>query len=712
MIVRPRTPAERGAIVLLIDRSPSMGVVDSGRTPSQLVSLAQGIQKLPRGIRPRSAILLEDAPDTVRAIINELFLARGQLDYARIARPASGLPGTDAAEQRLADLGQRAQKLADELVEYPQVNRSAQQLAELATQNDLPADRWAREVGTLSTALADAITKAQTSADNDLYRSNDAVRQACDQLRGMSRLQIVEDALVSRQSRVLSRLMEQAPVFGFSFADDLAAVALQDDRGAVDHLPVEVSGSRSDLTGALRAVREKMQGQAVQAIVVCSDGRQTGPDPGFAAVLSTASAPIFTINCAGPVKKDLALLRLTAPASAFVGQTATIRAEVRGVGFRGSPIDVILDADGKKLTQPVKLEEDRSASAEFAIRFEHPGDQTIAVSIPQQPGETTALNNRVSRQIKVVAEKVKVLAATEWAGWDFQYLLRTLRASPFIELHDQILSADAPKLTATPEQILQQDVIVLSDIRASALAREQAAAIGKLVTERGGSVIIIPGDPKNLVELSQLPGMTELLPFGDVQDAAWRVWPGEEPYFLLNLAPGAQNSDATRLADEPAASAQRWAALSAMFRFMPVPDARPEARPLLIERDSELPVLTQMRVGAGRAFFFGVRETWRWRATSGLEDQQRFWLQLVRFAARPRVAGPELQITQETLVEMANVAADEDRLRRIATATGGEISPEKSATQVRSSRHFPNIRSGTAAIYSRSWSDASGWNGR
>src|ERR1700742_1606622 len=37
VIVRPRNPSERGAIVLLIDHSPSMGVVDTGRTPSQLV---------------------------------------------------------------------------------------------------------------------------------------------------------------------------------------------------------------------------------------------------------------------------------------------------------------------------------------------------------------------------------------------------------------------------------------------------------------------------------------------------------------------------------------------------------------------------------------------------------------------------------------------------------------------------------------------------
>src|SRR5437763_1416126 len=48
VVVRPRTPAERGAIVLLIDRSQSMGVSDAGRTPSELVALADGLQMLPR----------------------------------------------------------------------------------------------------------------------------------------------------------------------------------------------------------------------------------------------------------------------------------------------------------------------------------------------------------------------------------------------------------------------------------------------------------------------------------------------------------------------------------------------------------------------------------------------------------------------------------------------------------------------------------------
>src|SRR5690349_19060598 len=49
VIVRPKTTRERGAIVVLIDRSRSMSVVDNGRTPSQLVALADGLKMLPKG---------------------------------------------------------------------------------------------------------------------------------------------------------------------------------------------------------------------------------------------------------------------------------------------------------------------------------------------------------------------------------------------------------------------------------------------------------------------------------------------------------------------------------------------------------------------------------------------------------------------------------------------------------------------------------------
>src|SRR4051794_37483775 len=131
VIIRPRTSAERGAIVVLVDRSRSMGVVDVARSPSQWVALADGFHMLPPGIRPRDAARLDRAPDELRAIVDELFQARGQLDYARVAEQ-----NTDAAEQKLIHLSQRSVELADLLEDYPTAKRLAQQLADLAIQTE------------------------------------------------------------------------------------------------------------------------------------------------------------------------------------------------------------------------------------------------------------------------------------------------------------------------------------------------------------------------------------------------------------------------------------------------------------------------------------------------------------------------------------------------------------------------------------------------
>jgi hypothetical protein len=668
VVVRPRTPAERGAIVLLIDRSQSMGVVDAGRTPSELVALADGLQMLPRGARPKGAARLEAAPDALRAIVNDLFLIRGQLDYARISGQT-----TESAEQRLSDLAQRAQKLADALTDYPKASQLAQQLADLATQSDLPADQWTRQINQASDALAGAISRAQTSVDNDLYRLNSQVRQACDELGLMSRISIVNQALTSQETRVLPRLLSQAPVFGFEFADDVTVLPLEDDQGALRSLPLELGGTGTDLTGALRSVRERMQGQPIQAIVMLSDGQQVGPEGRFGQVLASSIAPVFTVSCAGPVRKEVAITRLQAPATAFVGQVATVRADIRGTGVNGSTIDVSLDADQKHQTQRVTLQDDRVATVEFAVRFEHPGQQNITISVAPLRDETSTDNNRIAQPINVVADKVKVLLLTGWPGWDFQYLRAALASSPFVEHREQVMLDESSRLTATPQDILKQDVIVLSDVRADSISPEQATAMSKLVREQGGSVLIIPGDPKNLVELSKLPGMAELLPFNDVEDAAWRVWPGEEPYFLLSVAPDAQDLDALKFSDDPATNNDRWNGLAGMFRFLPVTDPRASVLPLLVERDSELPVLTQMRVGTGRAFFWGARETWRWREKVGGRDQDQFWIQLIRYAARPRESAPSVEVTQDALAELANLSGDDNRLRRIAAATGGEM---------------------------------------
>src|SRR5262249_54328082 len=97
----------------------------------------------------------------------------------------------------------------------------------------------------------------------------------------------------------------------------------------------------------------------------------------------------------------------------------------------------------------------------------------------------------------------------------------------------------------------------------------------------------------------------------------------------------------------------RWQELPALYRFLQIPDKNlfSDTKKLLTETDSGAAVLTERKVGAGRTFFLGLDEIWRWRLKSGGADVDRFWRQLVRSAAGETFA-----------VSRAGVALDVDKV--------------------------------------------------
>src|SRR4051794_28313 len=55
VVLRPRTAARQGAVLVLMDRSHSMSIVDRDRSPAELVALAAGLGVLPTNARVEAA---------------------------------------------------------------------------------------------------------------------------------------------------------------------------------------------------------------------------------------------------------------------------------------------------------------------------------------------------------------------------------------------------------------------------------------------------------------------------------------------------------------------------------------------------------------------------------------------------------------------------------------------------------------------------------
>jgi hypothetical protein len=689
---RVEAVGQGGTVAVLVDRSASMDVADTERSPAELVALADSFGLLPTGVRgggattrpagakgppPPTLAQITGTFSELRSTAQQAFRAQGDLEYSRVS--GQGIEAAQArlneSASRVAALGTSLTQLALSALPGPANTVLRERLRALGR---LPAPdargTWVAIARDRIERAGEALSAFQVSSDARLFESNTEVRDACAALKTHTRFQLACAALLRPSAGLAARLGDKAPLKGFAFAEDLsplgplspnpsAALAASDSSGIDDDptnpasvanaalLPVSPDGGGTDLSGSVTAALARLDPGTVRAVVLFSDGREVGADVNHGVAPAASGVPVFTIAVAPAASPhDISFSSVQLPHSAFVGETVNIRATLHAAGFTPEPGDVRLSLGGGSELARGKPGRARDGApvADFSVKLDQPGAQQVTLSIPAALDEASVKNNTIDRWVKVLPEKIRVAAYAAAPGWDFQFLRSALSRTPWVRLEAGVLDPDHPKLPLTPEQILQQDVLVLDDVPVEALDADQWDAVyNKLVKERGGSVILVAGSDNAIAGYQSQIAASALLPFDPARvKPAWKVWPGEKPNFRVVPAAGWEKSDfgAMLRLDNSDAGNRRWLELPALFRVMPVPVGvlRANARPLLIQAESALSaggapgvsaVLSESRPGLGRSLLLGTDETWRWRLGAGERFQDRFWAQLVRYAA-------------------------------------------------------------------------------
>jgi hypothetical protein len=719
---RPAQPRERAAIVVIVDHSRSMGIKDrqqrkSAAGRSQLVALADGLGLLKPGVRQRGEELAT-AIAAAQSRLEELVRAHSELQYAVI----SGRGTSDATARRnaaSAEFQAAASALASRRDKVNAKGAMARVLQGLEDElHRQPADRdddaWIASVRKALDAVAKEAETFQASADGALYDTIANVRQTCDALAAMSRLGLVQEALTHAGSGLLSNLPRDVPVYGFAIGgspDGAVSVPLFGPGGQpVRRLLLSPSATGvSDLAAGVRATLDQMGSVPVQAVVVLSDGRQVGARADAAGKSPPAvSVPVYAVAAAAPLAapKDLSLSHVTVPASVVVGEPFTVRARLRGVGLGGGAnvIEVrcavgrrqdvypvgspaLIAWDAARLAVESALGAKRytlngtsaSTEVEFELRADEPGAQPLTLDLADLEGEITAENNVVERWVKVCPRPSKVMLLAAAPSWEYRYLRDAIRGTHAgFELTAHTAGSDGSFAAVSPQQILQQEVVVLMDVPAAALSAPQQDAIYRVASQRGGGIVLAagPGDhvpneyaAKPLVDLLPVPAPTStavasaasaaLPPLAEQTPSwswTWRNWAGETPTY--RFVPWANESGGGSSLGPWSVSQIRWDALPPLFRYLPITPLRAGARPLLIERQSGETVAAQMPVGAaGKAVLIGLDETWRWRYRGGSAVHDQVWIGLIGALADPPYAAVGRRLSLD--VSRAAVSAGE-----------------------------------------------------
>ena len=446
------------------------------------------------------------------------------------------------------------------------------------------------------------------------------------------------------QSGLIARLGSQSPVVGLAIERELTPIDLTSNGGPVKTLSLSADADQSDIAGAVTAAINGMSHRPLRAIVLLSDGRQVGGRSDITSAVRPSGVPIFTVGLAPQRTPDIAIANvMLSSASVFAGETIACDVEVTDDGDIKAPAELHATSSFgdqvEKLTPRPKRDgrgHGQSSGARFALQIrptDGRADQRLMFWLPAAAGEVTLQNNRVDQWVKVSSDQLKVALCTGAPSWDFQFLHDTLSNRPWVRLDTHILDPQNPHLAISPQQILDQDVLILDDVSVNALDVNQWDAIDRLVSARGGSVILIPGTTYSITDYRTQPKARELLPFREVVPS-WKQWPGEQPAFHFMPTPLGER-ELLRLGDGAEATDRRWQELPGIFSYLQIPQSslHSDVQPLLIESTSHAPVLTEHRLGAGHVYFLGLNEPWRWRLTTGARDADPVGRRLVRRAA-------------------------------------------------------------------------------
>jgi uncharacterized membrane protein len=458
----------------------------------------------------------------------------------------------------------------------------------------------------------------------------------------------LEEAAAVAARDVAPRLQSKFRVDTWSAGDQVTAASL--DR-------LVATGHGTDLDGAVRQIEERYRGRDLAGIVLLSDGGETRSDA--SAARPASSVPIVTVGIgASDVKRDREIRSVTVGPSALdaslVDITTTLvshgdphRARVRLL--RGGRLiatrDVDLPSNGAPMPQVFQVPADRAGAAVYRVE------------VDEVEGELTPGNTRADVLVRAPGRPRRVLMLEGAPGFEHTFLKRAWQLDPSLEVdavvrkgrndqgHEtyyvQAAAARTAPLTngfpATREALFAYDAIVLANVSADALTRDQLALLTDFVGIRGGGLLVV-GQQSFGRGVTGTP-LEPVLPV-EVGARSSGVLRAANRASTERLKPALTDDGAIhpvmRIAADVDAVRKRWEALPALADAAPLGTPRPGAAVLAITTTgtgATVPLVAVQRFGRGRSMSFGGEASWRWRMMRPASDDAYdvFWRQAVRW---------------------------------------------------------------------------------
>lgn len=421
-------------------------------------------------------------------------------------------------------------------------------------------------------------------------------------------------------------------------------------------------GVSSPLGTAVRNVLGELRGTPPAAIVLLSDGINTEGPPlaDAAAYARRKGVPLFTVGLGDQrPPKDLRVADLLVDDVVFVGDVVNFEFQLSATGLAGQKVEAVLRQSGKPgvlaKVEAVAGEDEAAQGLRLAYTPTEVGRFEYVVEVEPLPGEVQTANNRQQRTVEVRKEQIRALLVQGYPNYEFRYLRNLLARDETIRVDTVLQEADPEHaeqgetaLRVVPvrrEELFAYDVILLGDVEPGALSESVRQNLFEFVSQqaKGGGMVFIAG-PRHMPQAFRDTPLAALMP---VELATVR---GPQPDQVLTEGFPVQPTELglasppLQLGDTPAESVAIWQNLPPLYWMLDAPQLRPGVRVLAVNPkrlgpDGEpLPLICLQYVGAGKVLMHLTDETWRWRWRVGDVYFARYWVQMIRYLGRSKLA--------------------------------------------------------------------------
>ena len=271
---------------------------------------------------------------------------------------------------------------------------------------------------------------------------------------------------------------------------------------------------------------------------------------------------------------------------------------------------------------------------------------SFKIEVEPIENEAETENNQLTFSIDASRRKNQMLIVDNRPRWETRYLNNLFERDDRWEVacvwgkpdSDEQILPRGEKINEFPiskEELLKFDLIVFGEIPTEEFSKEEQNWIVDFVTQRAGGILFIDGPRQNLrsYENKGIHPISALLPVTWKKNGPLRISPSsfvrpEEENRLSALT-----LDPIEERDEEIWKHLPLPAWISPVESLPGSDVYLEASTDVTDKNQSakntLPILTGRLVGAGKAFYMGFDETWRWRYEVADLYHQRFWNQLL-----------------------------------------------------------------------------------